>query len=126
MVELTEIEYNELRQLEEELWRVETRSNRRRMLDIIADDFMEFGRSGRVYSRDEVLAIDTSSLNAVLPLSNFKVRLIAPDVVQITYNSEVRLGTSILRARRSSIWTRTKTGWQLRFHQGTPYDEDRL
>jgi hypothetical protein len=37
-----------LERLEEELWREATRFDRARMNDVFADDFFEFGRSGRL------------------------------------------------------------------------------
>ena len=40
-----------LRGLEEELWREETRFDTLRMNNLIADDSLEFGRSGRIYQR---------------------------------------------------------------------------
>ena len=44
------------------------------------------------------------------------VRL-APDVVHLVFDTE-REG---VRAHRSSLWRRTDAGWQMYFHQGTPY-----
>jgi hypothetical protein len=48
MTHLTSDEVEALRRLEEELWREETRFDRRRMDAVIGEDFFEFGRSGRV------------------------------------------------------------------------------
>lgn len=42
-------EIAELRRIEEALWRPQTRSDRAFMDRICAPDFVEFGRSGRVY-----------------------------------------------------------------------------
>src|SRR5262249_48626193 len=78
-----------LRKLEEELWREETRFDRRRMEEVIAGDFFEFGRSGRVYRREDTLAISRGPIDAVLPLPNFQARLLATDVAQVTYDSAV-------------------------------------
>jgi hypothetical protein len=41
--------YDQLRPLEESLWRAQTRFNREYMDNIFSPDFFEFGRSGRVY-----------------------------------------------------------------------------
>jgi hypothetical protein len=59
----------------------------------------------------------------VLPLPEFKVRLIHADVAQVTYVSTVATEHGEERALRSSIWSRTSGGWKLRFHQGTPIPE---
>ena len=96
-----------LRQLEEELWWEETRFDPVRMDEIIADDFFEFARSGRVYSEKDTLAIARQKLEAVLPLPYFCVRLISKNVAQVTYNSEVTYDEVVEHARRSSLWSRT-------------------
>jgi hypothetical protein len=108
-----------LERLEEELWREETRFDRRRMEELLAPDFFEFGRSGRIYQRAETLAVPRQPIAAVIPLPNFSVRLIAPDVAQVTYDSELLDAGVVQRGHRSSLWTRSARGWQLRFHQGT-------
>jgi hypothetical protein len=111
-----------LERLEEELWREATRYDDRRMREILAPDFLEFGRSGRVYHREDTLAVPHHPIEAVLPLPDFTARLLHPDVAQVTYNSAVTYGGVVQRARRSSIWSRAPSGWVLRFHQGTPYE----
>ena len=111
-----------LERLEVELWRTETRFDQKRMDEVIAPDFFEFGRSGRTYQRADTLAIPSGPINAIIPLPDFRVRLLHPDVAQVTYNSAVTYAGVVQRARRSSIWSRTPDGWVLRFHQGTPYD----
>jgi hypothetical protein len=84
----------------------------------LAPDFFEFGRSGRVYKRDEMLNIEQQPIHAKLPLPQFAAHPITKDV--FTYISEVTYGDEIERANRSSLWSRYATGWTLRFHQGTP------
>ena len=106
-----------LRELEASLWRAETRFDLAYMETVLAPDFVEFGRSGRVYDRAACLAIPAGPLDA--ELRDVRVRFLTPDVVQITYVSVVRHETVDV-ANRSSIWSRTESGWQLRFHQGTP------
>jgi hypothetical protein len=111
-----------LERLEEELWREETRFDPRRMTEVIAPDFFEFGSSGRTYTRDDSLAIPRQPIRAVFPLPDFRARLLHPDVAQVTYNSAVTYDGVVQHARRSSIWSRTPSGWVLRFHQGTPFN----
>jgi hypothetical protein len=110
-----------LERLEESLWRPETRFDRKFMEEVIAQDFFEFGRSGRIYERADTLGAAPQPLDAVLPLPDFKVRLLNADSAQVTYNSVVRSNGVVDYGRRSSIWSRTGRGWVLRFHQGTPY-----
>ena len=108
--------------LEETLWRAETRYDRALMEKTFAEDFVEIGKSGRRYERAEMFfAPDpAASIDAVLPLPDYWVDLIAPDVALATYTSEVRYVDVIERGRRSSIWIKGQGRWRLRFHQGTP------
>ncbi len=114
-------DYATLQRLEEELWREESRFDRKRMTEIIAPDFLEFGRSGRTYTREDSLAVPRQPIHAVIPLPDFKSRLLHPDIAQVTYNGAVTYAGVVQYARRSSIWSRSPSGWVLRFHQGTPY-----
>ena len=122
--ELTVEDRQLLQRLEEELWREEARFDVSRMEEIIAEDFFEFGRSGRIYQRADTLAVPLTPIKAVIPLPDFDVRLLSQGVAQVTYNSVVTYGENIEKARRSSIWTRSSGGWKLRFHQGTPFSND--
>jgi hypothetical protein len=56
-----------------------------------------------------------------LPLANFSARLASADVALVTYISEVMRGSVIEFANRSSLWRRSAQGWQILFHQGTPF-----
>jgi len=112
-----------LRRLEEDLWREETRFDMTYMERLIAPDFFEIGRSGRMYRRADTLSMPRGPIRSVLPLPDFQVRLLAENVAQVTYNSAVTYDGIVERGRRSSIWTRGSDGWTLRFHQGTPYDD---
>jgi hypothetical protein len=123
-MELSDHDREILERLEEELWREETRFDIRRMEEVLAGDFFEFGRSGRFYRREDTLAIHRGPIDAVLPLPDFKARLLSHDVAQVTYNSAVTCDEVVLHARRSSIWSRTPSGWVLRFHHGTPIPAD--
>jgi len=120
-LQLTQEDRKLLQRLEEDLWREETRFDIAYMERLLAEDFVEFGRSGRIYRRDETLAHPRQPIEAVLPLPDFAVRLLTGDVAQVTYNSAVTYDGVVQQGRRSSIWSRTAHGWVLRFHQGTPY-----
>jgi hypothetical protein len=116
---LSDEDRSELERLEESLWRAPTRFDRAYMEGVLAPDFFEFGRSGRVYDRDEMLAVGGATIPARLPLRDFAARPISDGVVLVTYVSAVGEAEPEY-ANRSSLWTRTGRGWRLRFHQGTP------
>lgn len=104
------------------MWREATRFDATFQEQRFAADFVEFGRSGRVYTREQIIRSDSQPIQAVLPLPNLAIRLLARDVAQVTYNSQVEYDGTVEYARRSSIWSRTEQGWVMRFHQGTPYN----
>ncbi len=108
--------------LEETLWLAETRFDPDLMDQTFSPDFVEFGRSGQRYERAEMLfdPDPEAEINALLPLPNYSVELVAVDVALATYTSEVRYGNKIEVGRRSSLWVKAVGRWQLRFHQGTP------
>ncbi|WP_425071421.1 DUF4440 domain-containing protein [Sagittula sp. S175] len=56
-----------LQPLEECLWRPETRFDRALVDRLFAPDLVEFGRSGRVYSRADLLAVPPQPFTARLP-----------------------------------------------------------
>ena len=118
---LSRDDVEQLRVLEESLWRAETRFNRQLMERTFAEDFYEVGRSGRIYSLKACLEVAPQPIDAVLPLPDFKARAISPDVAQVTYSSFVTYDGIVEKGRRSSIWCREAASWRLRFHQGTPF-----
>ncbi len=111
-----------LRRLEEKLWQEEWRYSQAFMEEVLASDYFEFGASGRTYDRATTINLEPQEIReirAVLPLPDFEARMLSPDVAQVTYRSIDRLLGRERQARRSSIWSRTEDGWELRFHQGT-------
>ena len=112
-------DHDELKSLEESLWREETRFNKGYMDKLLAKDFFEFGRSGKIYSRSDCLEIERQPIIAKLPFEKFCLHRVSKSTVLVTYISEVMYG-SVQRANRSSLWVKDSEGWKLRFHQGTP------
>jgi hypothetical protein len=111
-------------QLEESLWRVETRGDIAVMADLLLSDFFEFGRSGRTWQRADILESPVSAFEAVLPLPGLTVRLLGATTALLTYTSIVTREGIVEHARRSSIWSRVDGRWRLYFHQGTPCRPD--
>jgi hypothetical protein len=107
-----------LRELEESLWREETRYDPGHMQAVLAPGFVEFGMSGRRYDRDAVLQTVSGPIGARLPLPHFTVVFVRPDVALVTYISQDE-ADGPRRANRMSLWDRVSGQWQLLFHQGT-------
>ena len=86
----------------------------------MAPDYWEVGASGRRYSRDFILQALTDSppvdaTTARWRVSGHGLRQLSPDTFLLTYS----LRQSDRLTRRSTLWHRTPTGWQILYHQGT-------
>jgi hypothetical protein len=112
----------ELRRLETELHTIEARRNRQRMETLLHPDFLEFGRSGTRYTRADILnEFGPASVLPTVRPGNFDLAVLAEGIALLTYASahEDADGKQSRHRLRSSVWVRTETGWQMRFHQGT-------
>jgi hypothetical protein len=90
-------------------------------LDVLLHpDFVEFGASGRWWSRhDAVTAMPSEPRQVDEPVtvpSEMTGVYVAENAVLLTYVRQRGTG----RSQRSALWLRTETGWHVRFHQGTP------
>jgi uncharacterized protein (DUF952 family) len=108
-----------LEHLEEGMWR-ETRADPKWLARVLHPDFLEVGRSGRVYDRREAIETTDYPYEFELPLDEFVVDFVREDVALVTYVSRESLHGEELPAHRTSLWIHDEAGWRIRFHQGTP------
>ena len=108
--------YNELRDKELELLDPGTRGDAKRLASLLRDDFIEFGSSGLIYEKESLIEMIADETPAPVVIRDFMVRQLADNTALVTYRS---VGQSGQEARRSSIWIRGASGWQMAFHQGT-------
>jgi hypothetical protein len=108
-----------LLKLEQRLMDPAFRKDRAQVSALVAEGFREFGSSGRVWSRDEILNPSETGQPAPL-VEDFTINTIVPELVQVTYRTlKTILGGTPQAALRSSLWIRRGDGWQMLFHQGT-------
>lgn len=112
----------QLRKLEQSLLDSAVRRDGDRLRQLLADDFLEFGSSGRVWTRKTIIDLLASELNFHPPaIEEFQCSFLSEKVVLVTYRT-VRTDRKTgerLASLRSSIWTRQNGEWRMRFHQGT-------
>ena len=110
-----------LRRLELSLHQPDVRASREKLAELLADDFIEFGRSGRTYDKPSILTALTqeTGANPAPEVSDFQARFEAETIVLITYRSS-RRSPSPMATNRSSLWRLRAGRWQMAFHQGTP------
>src|SRR5262249_43482815 len=115
-----------IRGLEEELFKQSVRGSPEVVGNLLADSFVEFGRSGAIYAKEEAvrsLAAESSESQEMLTARDFVLRPLADDVVLLTYRSfRLVQGKEDCHTLRSSIWKFINGRWQMVFHQGTPTD----
>lgn len=105
-----------IQEMEESLLKPETRKSIPKLQKLIAEDFIEYGSSGIIYNKQDLL----DSLHEEEPkdylAENFKVKELSPTILLITYKITIAPRCSL----RSSIWQYKNNRWQMIFHQGTP------
>jgi hypothetical protein len=112
----------ELRKLEESMARPEIRRSPELLDQLLADDFREFGSSGRMFDKKQIINALQEQPGLQLWLDEFDMKRLAPDLALVTYRGNCRFVDSgkVLRSLRSSIWRNRDGRWEVLFHQGTP------
>ena len=109
-----------LRTLEQRLLQPGVRGSAQDIGDLLAAEFVEFGSSGRVYDKRQVIESLLRG-NDHIELTEFTATVLAPGLALATYVA-TRLdetGVPSTRSLRSSIWKRIHGHWRMVFHQGT-------
>lgn len=110
----------ELYALEEKLLTSDFRRNREAVSELLAEEFREFGSSGRIWNKQEILDALKLEPPFEAAMEEFQVTEIAPGAVLATYSIIMRHSASRSRTSlRSSVWIRRSDGWKMIFHQGT-------
>ncbi|MDF3142179.1 MULTISPECIES: nuclear transport factor 2 family protein [unclassified Streptomyces] len=90
---------------------------------LLHPEFHEFGSSGRRWDWESTvsrLPVDTDPADRYVVTSEIRGVRLAPDLVHLTFDTEY----NGRHAHRSSLWRRTGDGWQMYFHQGTPFSAE--
>jgi len=111
-----------LRELETDLLRPEVRRSPEALSSLLAQEFREFGSSGRVYTRQEIIEALATESTVSISVSNFSVTRLAAGVALVRYRAVS--GESI--SLRSSVWVLRENRWQMLFHQGTKAAGDKI
>lgn len=118
------VSLEEIQALEEALHRPEVRGSRPAVEALLAEGFVEFGSSGTVYRRAEMLGLLSREADdpadGALQAYDYALTSIAESAVLLTYRTCRRATDGSERhVLRSSIWKRVGGHWQMAFHQGT-------
>ena len=90
------------------------RRDRSQVDALLAPEFREVGRSGRLYNKQDILDLLASEQPFNVQLENFAVQTLGPEAALATYTSVHADG----RASRASVWVRREERWVMLYHQG--------
>jgi hypothetical protein len=107
--------------LEETLLDPMVRNSSAKLNELIADEFIEYGSSGKVYNKVQVIDGLLNEIPFSYSIADFKQTVLTPDTVLATYQLVQQKNKNIesVASLRSSIWKLINDRWQIIFHQGT-------
>lgn len=104
-----------LRLLEESLFKKEYLGDREYLENIFDDNFMEYGKSGNIYYKEDTIESLYGLDDRNIKVENFSAEQIDTKTYMVHYVSVNEDGVKTLR---TSIWIK-KDDYKLLFHQGT-------
>ena len=111
----------DLRTREESHLRYECRSCAESMADLLADEFVEFGNSGRMIDRGSAIDVAAAGAPFHFRIDAFAVHRLAAQVALTTYRLSAwpESESAAKITLRSSVWVYRVGRWQMIFYQGT-------
>ncbi len=103
--------FQELHAREMEMLDPAVRADPVRVRELLHDDFIEFGSTGRVYNKEILIEMLRSEQPSTVSIREFTVRQLPPSSPTYPQSGQ--------EARRSSVWVRQDGVWRMVFHQGT-------
>ncbi len=111
----------ELFKLEDLLLQPSIRKSTSELSNILSEEFIEFGSSGKIFSKQQIIDALQQESPIKMTIHNFEIKELAPSVILSTYQISVddKSAQPIVTSLRSSIWKLLDEKWQMIFHQGT-------
>jgi hypothetical protein len=110
-----------IRQLEESLLLPNVRCSVNLVSEILADDFVEFGSSGYIFNKKQVIEGLQQEDSRYYSLFDFRTTHLCSDIILVTYCAvKKEISGQNAYSLRSSVWKLVENRWQMIFHQGTP------
>ncbi|HEU4346042.1 MAG TPA: nuclear transport factor 2 family protein [Candidatus Binatia bacterium] len=106
-------------ELEQRLAQVGRKLSAEDASSLIADDFLEFGASGKVWTKAEIISAMSQWNPIERIVEEFTVRELSDSVCLVTYKVIGVDRQPSPFSLRSSIWRNNGETWQILFHQGT-------
>lgn len=116
--EQVDIFYN----LETSLHTKDVRNSREKVSALLADDFIEFGKSGGIFNKENTLeGLGNETVDLQIAVTDFSAKELSPGVILVMYTATMLDidGVTTVSTNRSSVWVLRDSRWQMVFHQGT-------
>jgi glyoxylase I family protein len=104
--------------LERSLHTAETRNDPAATASLLSASFREFGSSGHIWTRDEIIAALASEPPTEFSSQDFTCQILSPELALLTYTT-THLASN-RSSLRSTLWRHEDGSWRILFHQGTP------
>lgn len=115
---------DEIKKLEGKLLNSATRKSGHDLDELIADEFVEFASSGKVFNKKQTLENLLNEQDTTFSMQDFMAKSLNHNVVLATYTAtKEHKNEKKMRSLRSSVWKNNDGKWQLIFHQGTVQKE---
>lgn len=110
-----------IHRLEASLLTSDVRTSYDQLNHLLADDSVEYGSSGLIYDKKDVLKSLPTAPATTCHLYDFVIIELSASLVQTRFKTDATNahGTK-LTSLRSSLWKKTGDNWRMFFHQGTP------
>ena len=109
----------EIKDLETKLLSSQTRKSEIFLKEILADEFIEFGSSGNIFKKKQIIETLKNEITPKMILSDFKISKLSEEYFLVTYKVLKREIDKNTNSLRSSIWKFSSNKWEMVFHQGT-------
>jgi hypothetical protein len=117
MKELEKIIY----ELEASLLSQEVRTSVESLDILIADEFIEYGSSGLIYDKKNILERLPKGPSPTYNLYDFQCINLSENIIQSQFKTDkINLDSTKKTSLRTSLWRKSGNNWQIFFHQGTP------
>ena len=105
-------------QLEKSLLEPANRTDLVTLQKLLHDEFVEFGSSGCIYNKQDILNLLPHEQPRMLKIESTSIntKKLSDSCILLTYKL---ICDNKLYSTRSSIWINNSCQWQLFFHQGT-------
>ncbi len=110
-----------IKRLEKSLHKPGFRKNPVKLNKIIADEFIEIGKSGKIWNKTAIIDALKNEISTEITMTDFVLSVLSENLVLVIYTAHqiTKDGSSESNSMRSSIWKLFGNDWKMIFHQGT-------